>query len=490
MAPDYAPPQVSAPTAYREVPSGWTQAMPADGASRGAWWTMFNDPVLDDLEARMAQASPTLAAAVARLDAAAAAARESRADLFPTISASTDAVRARPSARRPGGVTTSEYTDVTLGGALGYEIDLWGSVRNSVRAARSEAQASAADLESVRLSLQASLANAYFQLRGLDEQAALLRQTVAANSRALELTSTRHEGGIASGLDVNRAQTILSTARARISDVARQRAITEHAIAVLIGEMASSFTIAPVDGLAMAPATPPQSPSTLLQRRPDIAAAERRLHAANAQIGVARAAFFPTVTLGLSGGWEATHGPLISTPSSFWGLGPLAAVVDLFDGGRRAARVGISRAQYDELAADYRGTVLTAFREVEDALAAARHLAAQSKDSDEAAAAAQRTLDLALTRYHDGASDYLEVVVAQTSALDARSAAITVRTSRLQAAIDVIRALGGGSLSCLSYRHCLVASDCRPEPGVRARSDPESKGSAPLKRGAAMNFSR
>lgn len=443
MAPNYAPPQLAVPEAYKDVPAGWTTAAPADAASRGPWWAMFDDPVLADLEARMDKASPDLAAAVARLDAAAAAARESRADLFPTVSASADGIRARPSARRPGVTATNEYTDVTLGGALGYEIDLWGRVRNSVRAARGEAQASAADLESVRLSLQASLANAYFELRGLDAQAALLRQTVEANGRALELTSTRHDGGIASGLDVNRAQTVLSAARAQISDVARQRAITEHAIAALIGEVASSFTIAPVDGLAQAPAIPPGNPSTLLQRRPDVAAAERRLYAANAQIGVARAAFFPTVTLGLSGGWEASHGPLISTPSSFWGLGPLSAVVDLFDTGRRAARVKISRAQYDELAAGYRGTVLGAFRETEDALAATQHLATQSKDSDEAAAAAQRTLDLAQTRYHDGASDYLEVVIAQTGALDAQRSAIAVRTARLQTAIALVRALGG-----------------------------------------------
>jgi len=443
MAPDYAPPQMTIPEAYKETPAGWVQAAPADTDDRGPWWSMFGDPVLDDLETRMAQASPDLAAAVARLDAALAAARESRADLFPTLSAGADLVRERTSARRPGALEASEYTDVTVGGTLAYELDLWGRVRNAVRAGRAEAQASAADLQAVRLSLQAALANAYFELRGLDAQATLLRQTVEANSRALELTTTRHDGGIASGIDVNRAQTVLSTARAQMSDIARQRAITEHAIAALVGEVASGFSIAPVEGLAQAPALPPESPSVLLQRRPDIAAAERRMYAANAQIGVARAAFFPTVTLGLSGGWEASHGQLLDTPSSFWGLGPLSALVDLFDGGRRAARVRLSRAQYDEAAASYRGTVLGAFREVEDALAANRHLAAQSTDSDDAAAAAQRTLDLALTRYHDGASDYLEVVVAQTSALDAQRAAIQVRTAQLQAAIDLVRALGG-----------------------------------------------
>lgn len=443
LAPDYKPPQTSIPAAYKEVPEGWSEAAPADASDRGNWWAMFSDPVLDDLEARMEKASPSLAAAVARLDAAAAAARESRADLFPTISASGDIVRARTSGRRPGVSGPNEYNDIAVGGSLAYEIDLWGRVRNAVRASKAEAQASAADLAGVRLSLQASLANAYFQLRGLDAQAALLQQTVEANSRALDLTTTRHEGGIASAIDVNRAQSVLSSARAQISDVAQQRAATEHAIAALIGEVASSFSIASVEGLAQAPAVPSESPSVLLQRRPDIAAAERRIYAANAQIGVTRAAFFPTISLGLSGGWEATYGALFSTPASYWGLGPLSAVVDLFDAGRRAAKVRISRAQYDEAAADYRGVVVGAFRDVEDALAATKHLATQSKDSDDAAAASQRTLDLALTRYHDGASDYLEVVLAQTDALAAQRTAIQVHTARLQAAIDLVRALGG-----------------------------------------------
>lgn len=443
LAPAYAPPQTITPTAYKEAPAGWTDATPRDAADRGNWWATFTDPVLDDLEVRMEKASPTLAAAVARYDAAAATARVQGADLFPSISAGANGSRARVSATRPLGTSAATYTDVSIGAALHYELDLWGRIRNSVRASRAEAQASAADLAGARLSLQTTLADAYFRLRGLDAQAALLDQTVAANTRALDLTTTRHDGGIASGVDVSRAQTVLSNARAQISAIAQQRAATEHAIAALIGEVASTFSIAPVAGLASAPVPPLESPSTLLERRPDIAAAERRIYAANAQIGVARAAFFPTVTLGLSGGWEATQGALISTPSSFWGLGPLSALVNLFDGGRRAAQVKISRAQYDEAAADYRGTVLGAFREVEDAIAASRYLTAQSKDSDEAAIAAQRTLDLALTRYHDGASDYLEVVVAQTSALDAQRAAISIRTERLQANVALVRAFGG-----------------------------------------------
>ncbi|MFT3978357.1 MAG: efflux transporter outer membrane subunit, partial [Sphingomonas bacterium] len=307
--------------------------------------------------------------------------------------------------------------------------------------------ASAGDLASARLSLQAGVADAYARLRGLDAEADLLRRSVDAFSRAYELTATRHDGGIASGVDVNRAQTVLSNARAQISAVAAQRAATEHEIAALIGAVASDFSIAPR-------IQPPgklevigSAPSTLLQRRPDVAAAERRMYAANARIGVARAAIFPTISLGLSGGWQTTGPSLLSTPSSFWGLGPISAIGALFDGGRRNAQVKQSRAQYELAAAGYRDTVLTAFRQVEDALASTRHLATQAVDQRAAATAAQRTSDLALTRYHDGAADYLEVVTAQTDALSAERALIAVETSRMRANIALVLALGGAATS-------------------------------------------
>lgn len=445
LAPRYAPPATAAPAAYKEMPPGWTAATPMDSASRGAWWTMFHDPMLDSLETRMEEASPTLAAAMARYDAARAAAGEANADLYPTVGASADLIRERQSARRPNATRSSRYTDATVGGSLAYEIDLWGRVRNSVRAAHADADASAADLQSVRLSLQASLADAYFRLRGLDAEAALLRQTAEAFARALELTSARHDGGAASGLDVNRAQTQLSDARAQISDVANRRASTEHEIAALIGMLPSELALAPDGaGIAAPPAIPVEAPARLVQRRPDVAAAERRIAAANARIGVARAAFFPALTLGGAAGFEASHGSLLGSPASFWALGPLAAVVDLFDGGRRRARVRMSRADYDEAAANYRQVVLTAFRETEDQLAATRLLAAQARDQHDAAAAASRTSDLAFTRYREGASDYLEVVTAQTAALDAQRAEIDVQTQRSRTAIALVRALGGG----------------------------------------------
>lgn len=443
MAPDYRPPQIAAPAEFKEA-AGWTAATPMDGSPRGAWWQVFGDPVLDDLEARAEQASPTLAAALARYDQARAAVRGTRADLFPQLGIGVDAGRERVSGNRP--LATGDprtYDDVRLGGALDYEVDMWGRIRDGVKAARADAQASGADLASARLSLQAAVADAYSRLRGLDAEAELLRQTVDAFGKAYDLTRRRHDGGIASGTDVNRASTVLGNARAQISAVARDRAATEHEIAVLVGAVASDFSIAPHVQQLMAPAPATGIASALLQRRPDIAAAERRMAAANARIGVARAAFFPSLTLGLSGGFETTHGQLFQTPNSFWALGPVSAALAIFDGGRRAAQVRMSRAEYDEVAARYRETVLTAFRQVEDAIAANRLLAMQSIDQRAAADAATRTSGLALTRYRDGAADYLEVVTAQTDALEAQRALLNVRTQQARAAIALTRSLGG-----------------------------------------------
>ena len=443
MAPDYRPPATPVPRDFKEL-EGWTAATPMDQAPRGQWWEAFGDPVLNDLEARAEQASPTLAAALARYDQAKAAAGIERADLFPQVKAGGDASRQRLSGNRFGGNGTAPvYDDFSVGATLDYELDLWGRIRNSVKAARADAQASEADLASARLSLQAAVADAYARLRGLDAEAELLRQTVDAFGKAYRLTTTRHDGGIASGIDVNRAKTVLDNAQAQISAVANERAATEHEIAALVGAIASDFSIPVRVQPLRAPELPVGAPSQLLQRRPDIAAAERRIFAANARIGVARAAFFPTLTLGLSGGYQASHGELFSKPSSFWGLGPASAVLALFDGGRRRAGVRMSRAEYEEMTADYRETVLGAFRQVEDALAANRHLADQAVSQRGAATAAGRTSELALTRYRDGASDYLEVVTAQTDALEAQRALLAVQTQRMRASIALVKALGG-----------------------------------------------
>jgi multidrug efflux system outer membrane protein len=442
-APRYERPKVAIPAAYKEV-AGWQMAGGAVSPP-GRWWEAFGDPVLNALEARIEAGNADLAAAVARYDQAQALLRQARADRFPQVGASADAGRDRLSAGRPlspgGGAT---YSSVTVGTSIGYEVDLFGRVRNSVRAGEANAAASAADLAAVRLGLQAQLADAYFDMRGLDARTALLRQTVEAYSRAFTLTDTRHRGGIASGIDVSRAQALLASARAELSAVTIGRQRDEHAIAILVGEAPARFALSVVASQTSPPPIPAGLPSALLQRRPDITAAERRVAAANARIGVARAALFPSVTLGAAGGFEATGGALLSASNGFWALGPLSTVLSIFDGGRRRAGVRLARAEFDEAAAAYRQTVLVAFREVEDGLASQRLLAAQERQQAVAAAAAGQTRELALIRYRDGAADYLEVVTAQTAALDAERALLDVRTRQLQAATDLARALGGG----------------------------------------------
>jgi multidrug efflux system outer membrane protein len=441
LAPPYSIPPSPAAGAYKEL-GQWQLA--ATEMAPGAWWDAFGDPTLAALEARIEAGNPDLAAAVARYDQARGLLRETRADLYPSVSVGTDAQRARVSAGRPlSSGNSATYNNYSVGASLAYEIDLFGRVRNSVRADAASAEASAQDVAGTRLALQSTLADTYFQMRGLDARTVLLRETVAAFQRAYDLTDTRHRGGIASGIDVSRSAALLSSARAELSAVAGERAAFEHAIAALVGESASSFSIPVSDTMRKPPFFPVGVPSTLLQRRPDVVAAERRIAAANARIGVARAALYPSLTLGGSGGFEAGGGNILSASNSFWALGPLSAALAIFDGGARRARVRITRAQYDEAAASYRSTVLAAFREVEDDLARASALAAQERDQLAAMRAAERTRDLALTRYRDGASDYLEVVTAQTAALDAQRALLEVQAARLRIAVDTVRAIGG-----------------------------------------------
>jgi multidrug efflux system outer membrane protein len=441
-APAYRVPAVPVATAYKEA-GPWQPAASAAPAA-GPWWRIFGDADLDRLAARIEAGNPSLAAAVARYDQAGAQLRRARADLFPAVDVGADAGRSRVSGGRPlAGGGPASYTDTSIGASLSYEIDLFGRIRNGVGAARAEAQASASDVAAVRLALQAQLAALYFDMRGLDARLVLLRDTVDAFQRAYDLTDTRHSGGIASGLDVSRAATQLATAKAELDAVAAARARDEHAIAILMGDSPSTFAIAVADRQVAPPAIPAGVPSTLLERRPDIAAAERRVAAANARIGVARAAFFPRVTLGGSGGFEATGGNLLSASNNFWALGPLSAVLAIFDGGARKANERAALAAFDAAAAEYRATVLTAFREVEDGLSTARFLASQETHQEAAVAAATRTRDLALTRYRDGASDYLDVVTAQAAALDTQRTLLTLRSEQLRVATDLIRALGG-----------------------------------------------
>ena len=447
LAPAYAPPKIDTPVAFKET-GPWTPAAPSDAGPRGGWWSVYADATLDDLQVQLGAANNSLASAVARYDQARALAAQARAGLFPEIDASGAAQTSRQSVNRPlrlpAGAGPNDYDNYQIGLVSNYELDLWGRLRNLAAASRAQAQASAADLKSAELSLRAELADDYMALRGADAQLQLLDNTVAAYSRAYELAQNLHSGGAASGLDEARAETQLRTARAQIPDVQAQRALYEHAIAVLVGKPASSFAIARTDAALAPPTVPVNAPSTLLQRRPDIAAAERRAAAANAQIGVARAAFFPTITLGLSAGYQSAGGVnLLSAPNSFWTLGP-GVVAPLFDAGRRKAVDQYAHAQFNQAAADYRQAVLAAFQGVEDQLALNNRLASEADEQALAVKAAERTQDLALTRYKLGAASYLEVVTAQTAALQIEQQALSVQTRRLQASVNLVRALGGG----------------------------------------------
>ncbi len=461
LSPAYAPPPLPAPPAAYKESGAWTEARPGDALPRGAWWSVFRDPVLDGLETRLEAANPTLAAALATYDQARAAAVAARSNLYPDVTAVGAGTYNRQSDNRPlrGGGQPNEYAANTLGLQAAYEVDLWGRVRDLVAGAGARAEASGADLASARLSLRARLADDYLALRGLDAQATLLGDTVAAYRRALDLTRARHVGGAASGLDEDRASAQLSSAKAAISDVAAERAILEHQIAALVGQSASTFSLPPAPPPGLIPEVPAGVPSTLVQRRPDVAAAERRAFAANRDIGVARAAFFPTLSLVPQGGFQNTGQPnLLVAPDTFWTVGPEAALT-LFDGGRRRAAVASARAGFRLASADYRATVIAAFQEVEDQLALSNHLAAEASDRSDAVRATRGAASLSLIRYREGATNYLDVVTAQTAELDAERIALDLQTRRQRAVVDLVRALGGG----------WTLADDPPRPGEAAK---------------------
>ena len=446
LAPTYQRPTMTVPDAYKETSSLWIQAAPGDMQPRGDWWKLFGDATLDELENRLDQANPSVAVALARYDLASAFESELSSGLFPHIGAEASPTNNRQSNNRPlrSSSQPDEYDANTAQFSADYELDLWGRIRNEVAAGKAQAQAADADLSSAKLSLQAQLADLYILLRGYDIQAHILDSSLDAYRKGLVMTQNRLAGGIDSGLSVARAQNQLSDAMAQAAEVTAQRALTEHAIASLVGEPASSFSLPAVDAQIALPSIPVGIPSTLLQRRPDIAAAERRTFAANADIGVARAAFYPDFSLSAILGWQNTgNGSLLTAGNRMWALGP-TAMLSIFDGGLRRAREREARAAFDEAAGQYRQTVLNAFQQVEDNLSLLTNLSSEAHDEDAAATAAGQSAQIATNRYSEGIVNYLDVVTAQTSYLQAERNAEQVRTRRLQASVNLVRALGGG----------------------------------------------
>jgi NodT family efflux transporter outer membrane factor (OMF) lipoprotein len=445
VGPRYSRPSAPVPTDYKETPQNWKPAQPADQL-RGKWWEIYQDPQLSALEEKVNISNQSLKAAQAQFEQARATVRYNRADYYPTVTAGVSATRERLSQNRPLAIASSVTTtnDLVIPVDMSYEPDVWGRVRRTVEAARADAQATLADLESVRLSVRSELAVDYFQARELDAEGQLLDSTVSSYTKQLELTNNRYNGGVASQVDVAQAQTQLETARAQAIDVREQRTQFEHAIAVLIGEPASSFSL-PVASLnATPPLIPPGLPSELLERRPDIASSERQMVSANARIGIAKAAYFPLFNLGPSTGFESTTiVNWLSSPSAFASVGA-SAVVTAFDVGRRRAASDQARAFYDQSVASYRQNVLTAYQEVEDNLAALRLLEEEANTETAAVNAAEHSLALSNNRYKGGVTTYLEVITAQTIALANERTAVQISGRRMVDSVLLIKALGGG----------------------------------------------
>ena len=446
VGPRYQRPPVEVPPTYKEA-GNWKAAQPNEQNLGGNWWEIFQDPQLNALEQQVNISNQNLKAAQARYTQARALLRYYRADYFPTVVTAPSATRGRVSSNRPpptaisNGVTSNDFQ---LPFELSYEIDAWGRVRRNVESYREQAQASAADLATVNLSVHAQLAMFYLQARSLDAQEQLLNSTVAQYEQALQLNQSRFQGGIASEVDVQQAKTQLETTRAQAIDVGVLRAQYEHAVATLIGKPAGSFSLPPLPLRTPPPPIPAGVPSELLERRPDIASAERLMAAANARIGVAKAAYYPLLNLTAAGGFESgAITTLLSGPSALWAVGG-QALLTLFDGGRRRAASDEAIAAHDQTVASYRETVLTSFQQVEDNLAALRILEKEAQTQNEAVLAAQKSLELSITRYKGGVTSYLEVTTAQSAALADEVTAVSILGRRMVAAVQLIQALGGG----------------------------------------------
>jgi NodT family efflux transporter outer membrane factor (OMF) lipoprotein len=447
VGPDYVRPVADAPAKFKET-DGWKTAQPRDQELRGNWWEAFNDPQLNAMMDQVSLTNQNIVQAAAQFRQARSLVQASRAGYWPTAGANASVTRSQS----PSGFIGQNQNLNARGPSTGYsmsldavwEVDLWGRVRRTVEANDAGAQASAADLEALRLSVQAELAQNYFQLRALDTQKKLFEDTLAAYQRSLTLTQNQYAAGIAAKADVIQAQTQLKTTQANAIDIGVQRAQLEHAIALLLGKPASEFSLPPAPLSALPPALPQALPSSLLERRPDIAAAERRMAAANAQIGVAEAAYYPSLSLSATGGYQSSSfANWISAPSRFWSLGPALAQT-LFDGGLRRAQTAQAVAAYDANVAGYRQTVLTGFKEVEDNLAALRILEEEAVVQDEAVQNARQSVALTTNQYKAGIVSYLGVVLVQATALNNERAAVDIQNRRLAASVLLIKALGGG----------------------------------------------
>lgn len=448
FAPPYKVPQTGAtPDAYQEL-GEWKTATPSDSLPKGTWWTLFADRTLSSLETQATDANQSLQAAFARLQEARADTRVARADLFPSITGQASAIRSRVSPNSPQYIAgkPTEGSDYNLEADFSYELDLWGRVRNEIAAARANQQASTADLANLRLSIQGEVATDYFGLRSYDTQQQLIDRTVEDYRKSLDLEQTLFDGGAAALSDLEQAKAQLHTAQTQQADIHLLRAQEEHAIGVLVGQNPSTFhlDVNPLPQDPTVPSVDPGMPSALLERRPDVAEAERRVAAANAQIGVARAAYFPQFTLGAMGGFNSVHAAnWIEAPSLFWSVGPQVSF-PIFEGGRLVAQTARAKATYSEQVATYRNTVLTAYQDVEDNLAALRQLAIESDTQGQAVEASNIALQKAQDRYLAGIVTYLEVASTETTALQAQLSRINILTRRLTASVLLIKALGGG----------------------------------------------
>jgi NodT family efflux transporter outer membrane factor (OMF) lipoprotein len=456
VGPKYQRASVDTPPAYKEV-NGWKTAQPQDDTLRGKWWEVFNDPELTSLEEQVNVSNQNIKSAEASFLEARAIVKQARSQLFPTVTTSPSITAERQPANgnvatsttgsgsgSSGGGSSSTFVDYSLPFDASYQVDLWGRIRNQVKEDIYTAQSSAADLQNVRLTAQAEVAVDYFEIRAQDAQKQLLDATVKAYQDSVDLTKVLYETGIDSDEDVAEAETQLDTTQAQDTDLGILRAQYEHAIALLVGKPAGSFSVAVEPLKATPPGIPVGVPSQLLERRPDVAAAERSMAAANAQIGVARAAYFPTLTLSAAAGLESDAiATWFTWPSRFFSVGPQLAET-LFDAGLRRATLEQYRAAYDQVTASYRQTVLTAFQQVEDNIAELRILAQEIQQQDTAVNAAQRTLGLAADRYRLGIDSYLNVITAQTTLLTNQRTALTLRMEQMTSSVQLIEALGGG----------------------------------------------